>query len=80
MSEYFFGLGNGKVTTAIARKVDRIAKRHGARFVTYTEPGTGRHRFWFAGPNLGNPFDRATAAAVYADLREAGLAEEVGIV
>lgn len=79
MSEYFFGLGNGKVKSAIARKIDRIARKHGACFVTYKEPGTGKDRFWFACPNRGNPFDQATAAEVYSALREAGLAEEVGI-
>lgn len=75
MSTYHFGLGNGRVKTTIVKKVERIAKRHNAYFVATTLPGE-RPRYWFSGPNLGFPFDRAMAQAVKADLVAAGIADE----
>ena len=65
---YLFALGPGHLPT----RADRIARRHGARLVNYTEP-SGQRRHWFACPNLGAPFDAARAAAVLADLRAAGI-------
>lgn len=41
MGEYFFGLGRGKVTAAVARRVDAVARRHGADFIAATLPGEG---------------------------------------
>lgn len=75
MSTYHFGLGNGRVKASIVKQAERIAKRHDAYFVATTLPGQG-HRFWFSGPNLGFPFDRAMAQAVKADLVAAGIADE----
>jgi hypothetical protein len=72
MSEYMFGVGRGKVTAAKAKKVNAIAKKHNAWFITANIPGDG-HKYWFAGPNLGHPFDKAMAEAVYADLDVAGI-------
>lgn len=67
MSEYHFGLHSGHL---IAR-VDRIAKRHGAWHVNYTEPN-GQRRGWFSCQNRGNPFDQAIAKAVMDDIDKAG--------
>lgn len=63
MSEYFFGLHHGHLKNT----ADRIAKRHGARHVNYTDPATGK-RGWFHCPNRGNPFDQAIADAVFRDI------------
>ena len=65
MSEFFFGLGPGH----LPRKADKIARRHGAYLVNYTERD-GRKRHWFACRNRGAPFDQAVARAVLADLGE----------
>lgn len=67
MSEHFFGLHRGHLTA----EAGRIAARHGAWHVNYTEPG-GERRGWFACPNLGAPFDGATARAVLDDLDARG--------
>ena len=67
MSEYLFGTHTGHLTAA----ADRIAKRHGANHVNYTEPG-GQRRGWFACQNRGDPFDGATARAVAAEIEQAG--------
>lgn len=79
MGEFFFGLGRGRVKEPMRRRVDRIAARHGACFVNPNLPGEG-WRYWFAAPNLGHPFDQATARAVADDLDKAGidLSEEAG--
>lgn len=73
MSEYLFLSGTGKIPQTMRRTIDAIAKRHEATFVNPTMPGEGA-RFWFAGPNLGHPFDAALRAAVLADLDAAGIA------
>lgn len=68
MSEYFFGLHAGHLTA----RADKIAKRHGAWHVNYTDPGTGQRRGWFGCHNRGAPFDGATARAVMTDIKTAG--------
>ncbi len=72
MSEYFFSSGSGKIPAQLASRIDKIARQHGARFVSVTLPGEGP-RFWFAGPNRGNPFDQRMANDVMADLATAGI-------
>jgi len=67
MSEYMFGLHSGHLTA----KADRIARKHGAVHINYTEPN-GRRRGWFAGPNLGAPFDGEMGNAVWRDIERAG--------
>lgn len=67
MSEYMFGVSHRRLSARLAKKVDAIAKRHGAYLVTAALPGTGYQR-WFCGPNYGAPFDQQMADAVYADL------------
>lgn len=80
MSEYLFGLGRGHLT----KKADRIARKHGVCLVNHTDPGcscgygcagecTANRRHWFAGPNLGEPFDSRMARAVEADIDAAGI-------
>lgn len=68
MASYHFGLGRGH----LPEEADQIARRHDARLVNYTEPN-GEKRHWFTTQNLGDPFDRATAQAVLADLEDAGI-------
>lgn len=72
MSEYMFGVSRQKPTRKAAKKMEQIAKQHGAYLVEATIPGTGYQR-WFAGPNLGNPFDQRMSNDVNADLVKAGI-------
>ena len=83
MSEYFFGLGPGWLPA----QADTIARKHRAYLVNHTDPqcncGSGcrphqckeARRHWFAGQNLGSPFNQNMAAAVMDDLIAAGLEE-----
>jgi len=68
MGEHLFGYGPGH----LPRRADKIAAEHGARLVNYTLP-RGEKVHWFTCPNMGAPFDGATAEAVLDDLRKAGL-------
>lgn len=77
MSEHHFGSGRGKVSSAKAKKINRIARKHGYHFVAADMPEGPR--FWFSGPNYGAPFDRAAETAIWDDLKRAGLADEDGI-
>lgn len=61
---YFFGLGPGHLSS----KFDKIAKKHGASLVNYTEPN-GIKRHWFECRNLGYPFDRAIELAVLKEIK-----------
>lgn len=79
MSEFMFGVGRGELTSTAYRKIDKIAGRHGATVTNPRLPGTG-WKFWFSAPNRGNPFDRQTSDAVFADLRAAGLANDDGLI
>ena len=72
MGEYMFGLGRGRVSDATYKAAEDIAKRHDCTLNLYQDPGQGP-RYWFAGPNLGEPFDGAMRSAVIADLDAAGL-------
>lgn len=76
MGEYFFGSGKGH----LPKKADKIAKKHGATLVNYTDPGCrcghgcrdncpSNRRHWFACPNRGEPFDSAVAKAVMDELK-----------
>jgi hypothetical protein len=70
MSDFMFGCGSGH----LPRKANTIAKRHGAKLVNYNEP-IGRDQFikrhWFHTVNSNT--NRATAQAVIADLKAAGI-------
>jgi len=68
MSEYHFGLGPG----FLPKKADKMAREHDAWLINYDDPAEGK-RHWFACKNYGEPFDSATAKAVMADLRDAGI-------
>lgn len=72
MGEHHFGLGPGH----LPRVANTIAKKHDAWLVNYAEP-SGEKRHWFSCKNRGAPFDGATADAVLAELRMAGLIEEL---
>ena len=71
MSEYFFGTGSGKVAKSKAARLDALASKHGCFFVAVKLPEGAR--YWFGGPNRGEPFDRKMARAVLADAERAGL-------
>lgn len=72
MSEYHFGVSRVRILRRDAKEIERIAKKHGVTFIETTLPGTGYQR-WFAGPNLGYPFDKALSDAVYADMDASGV-------
>jgi hypothetical protein len=67
MTEYMFGTHAGHLTV----RADRIAARHGASHINYTEPN-GRRCGWFVCSNLGAPFDQARAQMVWGDIELAG--------
>lgn len=71
MSEYMFGISRERPTRAAARRMERIAKKHGAYLVEAVIPGTGYQR-WFCCRNQGHPFDDATARAVLDDIGQEG--------
>jgi len=75
MSEYHFGVGRGKIPASIAKKIHAVASKHGAAFVNTYIPGDG-YRYWFSGPNYGQPFDQALARTVDAALTAASLQPE----
>jgi hypothetical protein len=56
----------------LPRAAARIAAKHDAKLVNYTEP-RGERRHWFTCQNFGAPFTWNTAKAVLAELRDAGL-------
>ena len=66
MSEYQFGLGAGH----LGAKARKIAEKHDATLVNYTEPD-GRKRHWFACANFGAPWDQRRAARVLEELEHA---------
>ena len=68
MGEFYFGLGGGH----LPKKADRIAAKHGAFLVNFTE-SNGYKRHWFGAPNLGAPFDSQRAEVVIQDLKAAGI-------
>lgn len=73
MGEYMFGVGNGRLTERTAKAAERIARRHGCCLVRDSEVDGSSPRYWFSGPNRGEPFDRDMAAAVKRDLIAAGV-------
>jgi len=46
----------------------RIAERHECHYVYWWDEAERRAHAWFAGPNLGHPFDKALADAVLAEV------------
>lgn len=67
-----FGVSRTKVSRRTAKKMDSIAKKHGAYLVEANLPGTGYQR-WFATRNRGFPFDNNTARSVLEECYSAGL-------
>lgn len=77
-NEHMCCAGWGKVADEAWDQAQEIAKRHGYRFVYTNAVGNGP-RSWFAGPNLGSPFDRAFREAIEADVEAVpGLSEALG--
>lgn len=79
MSEHMFGVGKGRLRAAVRNQIQEIARRHDCDFTNPTLPGDGP-RYWFAGPNLGFPFDRKMEQSVWHDLEAVGLADAGGLV
>lgn len=77
MNEFLFGSGNGRLLEDAATRIDRIARKHDAAFNHVHMPDGWR--FWFATRDYGHPFNTATAQAVYADLKAAGLWTDDGV-
>jgi len=77
-TEHMFGVTRRRITAATGKKLDRIAKRHGARFVGPVNIPGSDVRGWFTGPNLGHPFDTRLAQAVLADVAAEGIALALG--
>ncbi len=67
MSVTHFCAHLGHLTVA----ADRIAKKHGAWHINFTEP-SGQRRGWFEAHNYGAPFDQRLANAVLDDILKAG--------
>lgn len=80
-SPFTFGVGTGRITRSEVARRRRIAKKHGIDF--FLVSGNDGHcacgrgcrldrcpvkRWWFAGQNLGEPFNGQLAAAVQADV------------
>jgi hypothetical protein len=72
VSEFNFGLGRGRLSAKDRRRVDAIAEKHGASFTNPRLPGDG-DRYWFSGPNRGEPFDGQLARRVLAAVDAAGI-------
>jgi hypothetical protein len=66
---YFFGLGNGKVSSKEQKRIQLVAEKHEAEFLTYQEPN-GSYRYWFSCQNKGEPFDQQTAFRVIKEIGE----------
>lgn len=71
MSEFHFGVGTGRVSRSLYCRIARIAEKCGADFVNPSLPEGPR--YWFSGPNRGEPFDRALSHEVYAALEAEGI-------
>lgn len=72
MAQHMFGCGRGRINNKIATRANEVARRHGAVLNNINNPGQG-WIYWFAGPNRGDPFDRAMANAVRDDLEREGI-------
>jgi hypothetical protein len=66
MSEYIFGVTNGKITKAEGRRRDKIARQHGGTFIGPVSIPGNSATGWFAIPNKGEPFNGRTANAIMA--------------
>lgn len=72
MSEFCFLVGRGEVPAKTVKKIRAIEKECRVDFHNPKLPGQG-YRYWFSGPNRGNPFDRALADEVREALERAGI-------
>lgn len=64
---FHFGCGQGHMSKAEASRRNRLARQHGAAFVTVRLPDGGQ-RWWFEAPNKGEPFNSALRRVVEAAL------------
>jgi hypothetical protein len=75
---YLFSITKTKPAAADARRWNRIAKKHGGRYVEVNRRrdsvlgiNHGQYQGWFEIPNRGAPFDAQTAAAVMEEIGNA---------
>ena len=74
MSDYFFGSGSGRPSQRIERRVNAIAKRHGAKLHCHNDVARNVERYFFITENRGAPFDRQTEQAITSAIKsELGL-------
>lgn len=74
MSEYFFGVGRGQLRAEVREKINALASTRDSYIINTNTPGEG-WRYWFAGPNRGEPFDSSMKLGVMDKLRAAGFAD-----
>lgn len=68
MSEYMFGVTCQEFKGVKLAKIRKIAKKHGAEFVSYKSPGNSV-RGWFVTNNKGEPFNSRVAQSVKTELQ-----------
>ncbi len=69
---FFFAVGRGHVDLVTKARCEEIAQENAAAFVSVNMPGEG-WRYWFEGPNRGDPFDRELAKTVLGQLAAEGI-------
>lgn len=72
MSEFHFGLGNGKVSARERARIDRICRKFASRAAAFsnpTLPGEGA-RYWFSISNLGSGLDQRCASEIMSEVGE----------
>ena len=73
---YMFGVSNTKKTAKVVKINDTAARKHGGQFINTSTPiGGGRNQghSWFEIPDYGNPHNRNTANAIYAEIETLSL-------
>ena len=75
MSEHFCHLFTGGLSEETTARINKALYAAGvdARVVVFYDPAQRAERGWFAGRNLGEPFDSALTDSIRETLRPAGL-------
>jgi hypothetical protein len=71
MKTYLFCVKVGKLNAAEVKLREAAAEKHDVDFYYCHMPGEG-WKSWFAGENMGEPFDRRLAVAVSQDIQRKG--------
>lgn len=72
MSEYFFGVGCAKLAASFVKKIEEALKDTDVSLANPNLPGEG-YRYWFAGPNRGDPWNTEMERDVFERLERAGI-------